>query len=361
MARGNTDGLRVGAHGSTLAAMALCAGAALASPPPDYDFDWATIGRPGNRAYDREDPFGLVAGRGSVPYRFRISRLEVTTAQWLEFVNTFSTQDVDDGFAFVPQFWGAQFDPDYAGPGIRWRLIASVPNADRVALGGVSWQWAARYCNWLHNGKSSDLASLDTGAYDASTFSGTFDPPPLTDGDAHLPGAKFWIPTVDEHLKAAYYDPRQDYWWLQPNGSDDFIPDDQTSADDRARPTDENWLRFPLGLYPDTRSPWGLLDLSGGGQEWNEDWYRLETRAERVLRGSSIGLGPGAQNVLEFSYSVGSGSPQERRYGETSFRVAGVVPGMPTLSIPVVVFGSTRRRRKPCVRVDCGACSRSLC
>src|ERR1700690_2637146 len=60
-------------------------------PPPDYGFNFITIGSPGNRPYDGPDPNGDTDGRGSVPYDFRIARTEITTAQYLEFVNTFAT------------------------------------------------------------------------------------------------------------------------------------------------------------------------------------------------------------------------------------------------------------------------------
>ncbi len=29
----------------------------------------------------------------------------------------------------------------------------------------------------------------------------------------------------------------------------------------------------PIGSYPDSRSPWGVLDLSGNAAEWVKDWY----------------------------------------------------------------------------------------
>lgn len=55
---------------------------------PDYDFQWATIIDVNNPAYGG-GPLGELSGRGSVPYEYRISRLELTSAQFLEFVNTF--------------------------------------------------------------------------------------------------------------------------------------------------------------------------------------------------------------------------------------------------------------------------------
>src|SRR5262245_54962445 len=47
--------------------------------------DFVTVGAPNNLAYNRDDPQGLITGRGSVPYEYRIGRYEVTTGEWLEF------------------------------------------------------------------------------------------------------------------------------------------------------------------------------------------------------------------------------------------------------------------------------------
>lgn len=101
----------------------LFAGSALAQP--DYEFQWATIGSPGNAPYQSTDPDNPnnADGRGSVPHVYRMSKLEVTTAQWLEFTNTFSTQT--DQFAFTkfgPLYWGAEADPTWGGSGTRYRL-----------------------------------------------------------------------------------------------------------------------------------------------------------------------------------------------------------------------------------------------
>jgi hypothetical protein len=75
-------------------AWAVCGVAVLASAAgaqPSYDFDFATVGAVNNAAFTATNPLNpLVVGRGSVAYECRISKLETTTAQWLEFMNTFA-------------------------------------------------------------------------------------------------------------------------------------------------------------------------------------------------------------------------------------------------------------------------------
>lgn len=48
---------------------------------------FVTVGAPGNPAYAGPDPGHNVGGRGSVGYEYRIGLTEVTTGQWMEFMN----------------------------------------------------------------------------------------------------------------------------------------------------------------------------------------------------------------------------------------------------------------------------------
>lgn len=248
---------------------------ASACAQPGDDFDWVTIGDPGNPAWFGESPFGPPdwEGRGSVDYTFRISRFEVTTAQWMEFVNTFSTQGDQYTHFLSPREWGAEEDLRYNGPGRRWRL--SGPNTARFPVAGMTWRDAAMYANWLHNGKSDDFASLEYGAYDASTWgdNGFF----FTDDPTHLPGAKFWIPTLDEWMKAVHYDPNrhgpgEEGWWTYPNMSDEVPAPGPPGVGETSAGWDVGEIawRIPLGSYGEV-SPWGLLDTSGGASEWLEE------------------------------------------------------------------------------------------
>ncbi|MBC7835495.1 MAG: SUMF1/EgtB/PvdO family nonheme iron enzyme [Phycisphaerales bacterium] len=211
----------------TLAMVFLVAGfsvQAAKAQAPDYDFQWATIGDLGNPAFPGPSPYGppYAEGRGSVGYTYRISRLEVTTGQWLEFANTINALPDAPSFFAEPYLWGAEIDPLYNGPGHQWRL-RNVPSAGMLPVAGISWRDAGRYCNWLHNGKQASLGALVTGAYDTATWGD--DGPLFTDDPTHLPGAQFWIPTLDEWMKSARYDPNrfgqgQGGWWMYAGMSD---------------------------------------------------------------------------------------------------------------------------------------------
>jgi formylglycine-generating enzyme required for sulfatase activity len=256
---------------------------AVAQVDPNSGTNFITIGAPGNIAYNRDDPFNRVAGRGGVGYEYRIGRMEVTTGQWLDFANAALARS-DPFFINLPIAWGAERDTSYQGPGERYRL-RNVPDAAMLPVGGISWREAAYYCNWLHNDKNPARTSFENGAYDASTFNGTGFPT-WTDQPTRHPDARYFIPTWDEWLKAVHYDPSRTNddgttggWWLQPNGTDIPLtyglppslggsPLNQSNAGVNTGQGLEYLV--PLAAYPNVATPWGLLDASGGSSEWTE-------------------------------------------------------------------------------------------
>ena len=140
----------------------------------------------------------------------------------------------------------------------------------------VSWRTCAIYANWLHNNKSSDRSAFLNGAYDVSTFGNRPGPSGesvFTDQLTHNPGARYWIPTLDEWLKAAHFLPTgnggQGQWYLYPTGSDTpprygpppgfqgGSPLNQANAGFSIIPGRDEF-RIPLGAYS-TTSPWGLF------------------------------------------------------------------------------------------------------
>ena len=71
-------------------ALGVFAAVASGRTPPDYDFQFSTVGAVGNAPIRNDDAFySLVNGRGQVNYWYRISTLEITTGQWMAFLNTF--------------------------------------------------------------------------------------------------------------------------------------------------------------------------------------------------------------------------------------------------------------------------------
>ena len=314
------------------AAGAACSPAA-AQVPPSYGLDFVTVGAPGNAAY-AGGPTGQMAGRGSVGYEYRIMRTEITNQNWIEFCN-----------AYGPHYNGSPTSVFLTGGGVGayYNTGGQVVYWTSPSLGQApaspTWRMAARYANWLTNGKVNEAWAFESGAYDASTFT----PNPqggFNDQRVHTPGATFWLPSLDEWIKATYYDPNRygpasGGWWTYPDQSDDplviGLPGEggETNAS-------LGWMNekgpLQVGLYPWSASPWGMLDASGGLREMAEGLYW-------PLMGSSLD----SVDILvpiedRIGYSV-IYSPEEFSNG---FRLVSVVPNGPVWPIVMALAVALR-------------------
>jgi len=318
----------------------------------EYGIEFVTIGAPGNAPLVTT---GRANGRGSVNEEYRIGRFEITTAQWVQFMNAAygrpSSQAIPHLLPPSGAFWGGQPDPTYTGPGQRWRVT---PGQENRPVGNISWRMAAIYCNWLHNNQSTDRSAFLNGAYDVSTF-GYVQGSIFTDQPTHNPGARFFIPTWDQWLKAAHYDPNrngngQGGWWQQPNASDTTLvygppsnPLAQANAAFNQSTTGVNPFSILLGAYPQTQSPWGLLDVAGGTFEWTEEIYSEFGDPLRRFFDGSAWTAPG---VIDLVSQMGSDFPSISQ-GLFGFRIAAAIPSPSGVLMGVVVcgWGLSRRRR----------------
>ena len=345
--------------------------AAAQQAPPDYGHNFVTIGDVGNPGYSGLDPFQDMTGCGAVDYEYRISRTEVTSGQYVEYLNA----RIDAGFPAstirVPRLGGVIYDF------VNNQWITRT-GGEMLPVGGVTWQDAAIYMNWLHNGKGADTADFMSGAYDVSTF-GTVpgDPRARTDQSARSPGAKYWIPSHDEWFKAAHWDPNKNgpnqggYWEFSHTSDTQPIPGlpgvGETSAD--LAIDDEAAFMIPLESYPDSRSPWGLLDVSGGGAEWTERWFTRidpDDTERRIWDGAGAGNTTISRGDSNFDPILGIDRTTDRHweYGSEfadvtvpayfSFRIASAIPapgvGVPLLAISVSIL-ARRRRSFSCIFV----------
>ena len=343
-----------------VAAFAVCVAASCAvgqvSGLPDIGMGWATVGDVGNPGYN-VPPFttaiAVTDGRGSVAYEFQITRSQISTGDYFEFYDTFSRTDARLAGLLDPGSAGLVRDPTYSGPGRGFVLDSSDPSAaDRPIF--VNRQAALMYSNWLHNGKSSNVDDLYRGAYD---FSNAVDGNPVT----HEPDARFRLPTLDEYVKAFYYDPNKNGegpgYWEFPNQSDtESLPGAPESA---AHPfglgAEELVSLFggfelrdlPLGTYADeqSQSSYGLFDAWSGENE-------ILGQLEFIFPGSILQDVLGLETV-EFSSSHRIplnaqgifGTSKAIDIGFSGFRIVSVIPAPSVLAIFFSVFMVPRRRR----------------
>jgi hypothetical protein len=270
-------------------------------------------------------------------------------------VNVVSTRGGSGTFFGMPAFWGAVQDSSYTGPGIRW-VVSPAPGAGQWPVRGMTWREAAMYCNWLHHGMRDDPATLLSGAYDASTFI-TLPNGAFLDQRTRSPGARFWIPSRDEWIKAVHYDPDrhgtgQGDFWLYPNMKD-RVPVGGPPGVGEANfgwsgpgPGIPSWT-VPVGSYPEQRSPWGLLDTAGGVSEFTE-WVNSAVPGgpadARGLDGSSSTDNSASIEVLDFVDWHLAIPPEGASF--VGLRVAGIVPAPGTTMLLLIVVGGFGRRRR---------------
>lgn len=326
-----------------------CVALAVPALAQDYDFQWVTVGAPGNRAVNLDevngDQYSPVYNRGSVSYSYRITKSKLDVNQYLQFLS-----------AYTPYYTGDVGDIRYVGywGKVRTNDDGSYEFFPRQGAGHygarITWEMAARYVNWLQNDKRSDSAlCFEQGVYDTSTFYRD------SNGVYHhqtdpSPGAKFWIPNLDEWIKAAYYDPQLEKYWTRPNSSDrNLIRGLPTSPDPLTETIgDLLWQHdasrglgaWNLGQYPATQSPWGVIDVSATVEDFTST--RAFT-AGMVYSGGSLA---GDAAYVAFDYLSGR-RQLGLQVGWGGLRVAAQVPSpsTPLAAMTFMLILTPRRRR----------------
>ena len=312
-------------------------------------YEFVTVDVHNNPAFTRPGFEGNTAyGRGSVAEPFRIGRFEVTTAQWVQFFNAWSYVSATDGvvpFVQIPggQFWGALPAANPYGAGQGWRVPAG---NEMRAVGNISWRTAAILCNWLCNNQAITRDAFMNGAYDVSTF-GYVNGAVFTDQFTHNPGAQYFIPSLDQWIAAAHYDPNrygtgQPGYWLWANARETATLLGVPGVGEANWGIQPNGELIPLGAYPTIQSPWGLLDTAGGTSEWTESIFQRSVGDRfRYIDGSSWFDSNEADTISGIPSDFPSFSPLY--YG---IRIASAVPGPGTagMLVPLAFILSHRRR-----------------
>jgi formylglycine-generating enzyme required for sulfatase activity len=329
-------------------------------------FDWVTVGNPGNAA---DAGYGF----GAVSYVYRISRLETTNAQYVEFLNA-----VDPAGGNALGLYDSRMSSNSGGVAYRGGIdfVPAAPGGPKYVpkpgeanqpVVWVSWMDVARFVNWLSNGQGA--GGPESGAYDMSA--------PVPQRSA---SATFVIPSEDEWYKAAYFDPTaspsvpggttyQRYPMRSNTGPhSDQPPGAAAIASDVANifridgptggPYDPGYAvtgsstldpsinyKTAVGAYPGAASYFGTLDQAGNVREWNESTTDLPgfPVGARGLRGGSWTSGETITRKDIRGYDAMTDANHER-----GFRVAYVpepAAGM-AASVASVLFCAVRRRRR---------------
>ncbi len=349
------------------------AGVARGDIDPLSGIDFVNITHPGNAPWAGDGTAGdRAVGRGGVDYEYKIGKYEVNTAQWCEFMNAAYDRPAGNAIPHVAYtgVWGAvattpinSSNPDAR----RWTVPAG---REMRAVGEITWRTAAIYCNWLTNNKSLEHSAFMNGAYDVTTFGFEIQPNGIrrfTDQFEHTPGAAYYIPTWDEWLKAAHYDPAKSNpdgstggWWTYSNGSDQPWVGAPPSAGGTANfgfGPSPNPFVIPLGAYSGT-SPWGLYDVAGATTEWTESLQVVAGTGERLryFDGSEWNSSQGL-SIADSIYSRGSTQyPNDPGLG-FGLRIASVIPAPSSLVFIALGMLPRARRRSRNGGSVCATCS----
>jgi formylglycine-generating enzyme len=308
--------------------------AAKAAPTSTPFIEMVTVGNPGNAAdagnTSEPDVHGAVAAT------FRIGKFEVTNAQYATFLNVVAATDTNGLFS-------VSMETDVRGGIDQFGTSGSFGYAVRAGMGDkpvnfVSWIGAARFCNWLHNGRPSGLQSAgttETGSYDL-TIPGAIAGNTVT----RSPGAKFFLPTQDQWYKAAYHQPTSaggdtDGYWLYTTKSNDIPTVAAVNAIGEIEPDTANIANYNSGADWDSNGDesnengnmaavgsggtgsagfYGAFDMGGNMFEWNETVINSSFRG---LRGGSWNNNEGS---LRSSNRLSLNS--DRELDNVGFRVA---------------------------------------
>jgi len=122
----------------------------------DVTFDWATVGDLNNA----DDIHG--AGYGAVANTYRISKTEVTNAQYTEFLNAVDPTAANSLSLFNTSMAGNFGGIENTGTTDGSRYIAQT-GREQNPVTYVSWYDSVRFINWLDNGQGT--GDTESGAY----------------------------------------------------------------------------------------------------------------------------------------------------------------------------------------------------
>jgi sulfatase modifying factor 1 len=304
----------------SVAALVLCVRVSNAdtfgSGPNSISIDFVTIGNPGNPPDANPNP------AGAVPYSYRIGKYEISE-QMIDKANALgalgTTKDTRG--------------PDYPAT-------------------SVTWYEAAKFVNWL----DSSSGSVPAYKFDGSGTFQLWTPSDAGYDSANLYRnklAKYFLPSLNEWHKAAYFDPTTGTYFTYPTGSNsvpdgiDFVGDPVFDAVfyDGGLNSGPN-IVTDVGLA----STYGTFGQGGNVYEWDETAFdRVNNSAGegRDIVGGSWGT---EANVLSGAHT-GIGIMPSSEGSSVGIRIASVLPEPQAMVLIVSSllilsqFGCGRRRR----------------
>ena len=281
-----------------------------------FNIDFVTIGNPGNAA----DTTGNPNPAGSVPYTYRIGTFEISE-QMIDKANTLG------------------------GLGI----TKTTRGADKPAT-NVTWNAAARFINWLNTSTGNPPAYKFAAQPAEPNYSANANIQLWLPSDAgYNPSnlyrnslARYFLPSVDEWYKAAYYDPASGVYYDYPTGSN--IAPDPVAFGTTARTAVYNGQAGPANIMlAGGLSPYGTMGQGGNVNEWEETDFDLVNGPSSSLRGIRGGYWVSLAGVLSSS-NRGNSGPASGGI-DLGFRVASIPEPSSLPLVAIASVGLLLRRR----------------
>jgi formylglycine-generating enzyme required for sulfatase activity len=303
------------------------------SGPNQFTMTFVPIGNPGNAA----DTAGNPSPAGSVGYHYNMGKHEVSR-------DMINKANAAGGLEINAPPLNSDFELRIHQPAF-----------------SVSWNEAARFVNWLNTSQGYSAA------YKFATQPGQAGYNPNENIQLWLPDdlgynasnqfrnskAHYFLPSMDEWYKAAYYDPNKNNgaggYWTFPTGSDSAPTQVSSGIETDTAVYNQNVFQGPADITnAGGLSKYGVMGMGGNAWEWEETEFDLQNdnpSSVRGLRGGSWGGGP--TNLLASNRTFGYYGPSDKSSYDVGFRVASVPePSSAALLMIVSIAGLWQRRRR---------------